>query len=164
MLPACYSAKGIQMSSVMLDHEWGKEAFKRFPDLLDSFDHVDSPYALWIELRMEFHEAYKAPRNEDLIARIYDFARWCCSQPPGKTAEDDLGTCVCVCFYEDIPESPEAIEDMPRWFSRSEVLLMKEVFSYHAGKEGLHRILVACERYEKQQRKTGRRRGRKLKS
>ena len=43
----------------MLDHEWGKEAFKRFPDLIDHFDSVDSPYGLWIELRLAFQGAYK---------------------------------------------------------------------------------------------------------
>ena len=152
------------MSSSMLDHEWGKEAFNRFPDLLDDFDYVKNPYSLWIELRMEFDEAYETPRNEDLIARIYDFARWCCSQPRGKTRDDDLMTCVCVCFYEHIPQLPEALEDMPRWFSHSDVLLMKDVFLYHAGKEGFQRILLACERYEKQQKKLRKRGGRKRKS
>ena len=88
----------------MLDHDWGREAFNRFPDLIERFDCVDSPYALWFELREEFQQAYKAPRNEDLISRFYAFADWCCSQPSGATAEDDLSTCVSVCFYEHIPE------------------------------------------------------------
>lgn len=81
-----------------------KEAFTRFPELIDRFDHVDSPYALWLELTNAFHNAYKAPRDEDLISRIYAYANWCCSQAEGATAEEDLGSCVCVCFYEHIPE------------------------------------------------------------
>jgi hypothetical protein len=130
----------------MLDHDWGKEAFNRFPDLLERFNLVDSPYQLWFELTHAFTEAYKDPRNEDLIARIYAFAEWCCSQPEGTSAEDDLATCVVVCFYEHIPESPQALEDMPRWFSRSDVLAMKETFSYMVGQEGFQRILAACDR------------------
>jgi hypothetical protein len=133
----------------MLDYDWGKEAFNRFPELIDRFDSVQSPYALWFELRDAFEEAYKDPRNEGLIARIYDYANWCCSQPEGKTAEDDLGTCVCTCFYEHIPELPAALEDMPRWFSQSDVLLMKEIFSYMVGEEGFQRILQAFNRRKK---------------
>jgi hypothetical protein len=130
----------------MIEHEWGKEAFHRFPELLDRFDQVDSPYLLWFELTEAFKQAYKTPRDENLIARIYAYADWCCSQPEGTTAENDLGTCVCVCFYEHIPESPEALEDMPRWFSRSQVLLMKETFSYMVGEEGFQKILAVYER------------------
>lgn len=130
----------------MLSHEWGKEAFQRFPDLIDRFDFVDSPHALWFELTHAFEQAYKPPRNEDLIARIYDYAEWCCLQPQRTTAEDDLGSCVCVCFYEHIPECAEALEDMPRWFSRSDVLLMKDTFSYMVGESGFQRILQAYER------------------
>jgi hypothetical protein len=127
----------------MLVHSWGKEAFTRFPDLIDRFDGVDSPYSLWHELTSAFTHAYKEPRNEDLIRRIYEFADWCCSQPECKSADNDLGTVVCCCFYEHIPESPEALLDMPRWFSRSDVLSMKPVFSYMVGEEGFHRILDA---------------------
>ncbi len=137
----------------MLDHEWGKEAFKRFPELLDKFDSVDTPYSLWFELWEAFEQAYKPPRNDDLISRIYAYADWCCSQPEGATAEDDLGTCACVCFYEHIPQSLEALADMPRWFSRSDVILMKETFSYMVGEEGFQRILLAYQHFEKKQEK-----------
>ena len=137
----------------MLDHEWGREAFNRFPELIDRFDSVDSPYLLWIEIRLAFEDAYKEPRNEDLISRIYAYADWCCAQPEGTTAEDDLGTCVAVCFYEHIPESPEALADMPRWFKLSDVHLMKEIFSYMVGEEGFQRILLAYQRFEKSKKK-----------
>jgi hypothetical protein len=137
----------------MLDHEWGKQAFIRFPELLDRFDSVDSPYGLWFELRDAFQQSYQPPPNEDLISRIYDYANWCCSQPEGTTAEDDLGTCVCVCFYEHIPQSTEALEDMPRWFSRSDVVLMKDIFSYMVGEEGFQRILLAYDRPQQHRKK-----------
>ena len=125
----------------MLEHEWGKKAFKSFPDLIERFDNVDSPGELWIELRLAFDEAYKEPRNEDLIARIYQYAEWCCTQQSGTSAEDDLGSIVCATLYEDIPTIPAALADMPRWFPRADVILMKYTFSYMVGEEGLARIL-----------------------
>jgi hypothetical protein len=137
----------------VLDHEWGREAFNRFPELIDRFDFVESPSSLWIELRFAFDKAYKEPRNENLISRIYAYADWCCVQPGATTAEDDLGSCVVVCFYEHIPESPEALEDMPRWFKLSDVHLMKETFSYMVGEEGFQRILLAYQRFEKTKKK-----------
>src|SRR5215467_8994756 len=137
----------------MLDHEWGREAFERFPELIDQFDNVESPMLLWIELAYAFDKAYKEPRNEDLISRIYAYADWCCEQPEGATAENDLATAVVVCFYEHIPECPEALADMPRWFKLSDVQLMKETFSYMVGEEGFQRILLAYQHYEKRKRK-----------
>jgi hypothetical protein len=137
------------MSNDMLDHDWGKEAFTRFPELIDLFDTVQSPYDVWFVLTDTFKRAYKAPRNEELISRIYAYADWCCSQPQGTSAENDLGSCVCVCFYEHIPQSPEALEDMPRWFSRPDVLKMKDTFAYHVGEEGFQRILLAYQRVER---------------
>jgi hypothetical protein len=137
----------------MLDHEWGKEAFKRFPDLIDRFDFVESPGKLWIELRLAFCDAYQEPRNEDLIARIYHYAEWCCMQPSGTSAEDDLGSIVCVTFYEDIPTIPAALEDMPRWFSREDVVLMKDTFSYMVGEECFKRILHVYDAAEKKRMK-----------
>lgn len=137
----------------MLDHEWGRQAFERFPELIDQFDCVESPGALWIELSDAFRQAYKDPRNEDLISRIYAYADWCCMQPEGNTEESDLASSVVVGFYEDIPTIPEALEDMPRWFKLSDVHSMKETFSYMVGEEGFQRILLAYERFDKKKEK-----------
>lgn len=129
----------------MLSDDWRKEAHSRFPELEDP-DKIESPYSLWLELLEVFEEAYQPPRNEEMIKRIYAYAEWCETQPRGIKAEDDLATCVCVCFYEHIPDNQYSLEDMPRWFSRSEVLLMEEVFSYHVGKEGFKKILEIYDR------------------
>lgn len=158
----CYSDRKITGDAwMMLNHAWGREAFERFPELIDRFDDTDTPCLLWFELSDAFKTAYKSPRNEDLISRIYAFADWCCSQPEGATSEDDLGTAVAVCFYEHIPESPEAVEDMPRWFSRSDVLGTKDIFSYMVGEEGFQRILRVYLRHYQQQKKSSRRKQRK---
>ena len=62
--------------------------------------------------------------------------------PPGATAEDDLGTCVACCLFEDIPTMPKALQDMPRWWKLDDVVLMKPIFCYHAGVEGYAQILA----------------------
>ena len=125
---------------------WKTEATKRFPDLVEWFADADTPYLLWFELFDAFQQAYKNPRNQDLIRRIYAFAAWCESQPPGSTAADDLRTCVTVCFTEHIPTIPEALDDMPRWFTREEVERMKEVFIYQVGESGYTEIVARFDR------------------
>jgi hypothetical protein len=58
-----------------------------------------------------------------------------------------------VCFFEHIPESPAALADMARWFSRADVLLMKDTFSYMVGEEGFNRILQAYDFAGKKRKK-----------
>lgn len=73
-----------------------------------------------------------------MIRRVYEYCSWCLAQP----MEEDLARCVVDCFFELIPTLPEAGEDMPRWWSRSDVVATREVFSYLVGEEGFARILV----------------------
>src|ERR1035437_2183242 len=138
---------------MMLSNEWRTEAFKRFPEFHDYFEETDNPYSLWEELGNAFEQGYEEPRNEGLIKRIYEYGDWCCSQPRGETAEDDLATCVAVCFFEHIPEIPEALEDMPRWFTRADVLAMKTLLSYQVGEEGYAKVLARFDRYHKEEKK-----------
>jgi len=88
-----------------------------FSELASRLGAVDSPYDLWVELWLAFKDAYDAtPPDESLIKRVYRYSDWCCVQERGKTAADDLFTCVCVSFYEQIPLHPKARHDMPRWW------------------------------------------------
>lgn len=137
----------------MTEPTWDIEALTRFPDLIEEFEGVTTMYQLWSELTDAFKRAYGEPKNADLIERIYQFAFWCCKQPCGNTASDDLGTCVCVCFFEEIPTIDAAIPDMPKWFSHADVLMMKSTFSYMVGEEGYQKVLQA---YEKPRQPHGR--------
>jgi hypothetical protein len=135
----------------IVSENWKSEAVRRFPELGDKVEGWETPYLLWFDLRDAFEAAYRVvPRDEGMIRRVYEFADWCLEQPQGRKADDDLGTCVTVCFYEHIPESPEALADMPRWFKRQNVLEMREVFSYMVGEEGFRRVLEAFDNYQKQ--------------
>jgi hypothetical protein len=126
--------------SGVLSKEWQDEAKRRFPRLAEAISAADSPYLVWIDLSMEFGRAYETG-DLALVADIYAYAGWCCRQPPGTTAEDDLGTCVATCFFEHIPTIPPALEDMPRWWTIDDVVSMKQIFSYMVGEEGYAKIL-----------------------
>ena len=77
-----------------------------------------------------------------MIRRAYEYCRWCLDQ----SVEEDLARCVVTYFFECIPTLPEAVEDMPRWWSRSDVIPTREVFSYLVGEEGFARILARFDR------------------
>ena len=119
---------------------WHSEAVKRFPDLKEELAAAESPYEFWTDLLLEFENAYDSDKR-DRIAAIYDYARWCLAQPRSATAQDDLPTCVSVCFVEHIPDHPKALQDMPRWWSIGEVRKIEALLRYHAGAEGYARIL-----------------------
>ncbi|WP_155920641.1 hypothetical protein [Methylobacter luteus] len=119
---------------------WRNEAYKRFPLFKEAINDAETPYQLWNDLLFEFYSAYDAGQVE-IVSAIYKYAQWSCEQPQGRTAKDDLATCVTVCFFEHIPEHQKALVDMPNWWSLEDVKLMKDVFSYMVGEEGYSRIL-----------------------
>jgi hypothetical protein len=132
-----------------MNTEWLTEAHRRFGDRKDVFEYVETPYSLWSNLSDVFKRAYEYPYKEEDIRSIYEFADWSCRQPRGETSEDDLPTCIAVCFYEHIPQVEAAVKDLPRWFKLSEIMTMREIFSYHVGEAGFERML---EVYPKSQR------------
>ena len=107
-----------------------------FPELVSRFEEADTPYLLWFELGRAFEKAYdQTPRKESLIQRIYLYSDWCSDQPRYETAEDDLLTCVAVCFYEEIPLHPAARNDMPRWWRVEDMEGAPSVFQYQLSDE-----------------------------
>ena len=115
---------------------WKQKAEEMFPELVSRFEEADTPYLLWFELQDAFEQAYEqSPRDESLIRRIYRYSDWCADQPRGQTAEDDLLTCVAVCFYEHIPQHPAAREDMPRWWRAEDLAVGPHVMQYHLSDE-----------------------------
>ena len=91
---------------------------------------------------MEFEHAYDEPRNEDLIRRIYAYADWCsehakqCRRRGGRPL--DLRGRL---FLPTIPTRRAPRLDMPRWFSRDDIVLMKDLFSYHLNPDDYERLL-----------------------
>ena len=133
-----------------MNTEWKLKAEEMFPELGERFEGADNPYLLWQELVLRFEEAYPClPRNQSLIERTYRYAAWCCAQPRGQTADDDLLTCAAVSFYEHIPTCPPARSDMPRWFSLQEFREMERTFRYHLSEAEFADLREHFERYGK---------------
>ncbi len=128
---------------------WRREANERLPELKQEIDTADSVMSLWIEIGFAFEDAYrKEPRDEALIARIYAFADWCVRARRNDNPPYDPLSAVATCFYEKIPTIKLAREDMPRWFTYSDVVEMRRTFSYMIGDEAYEALLV----HMKQQR------------
>ncbi|MGJ8673602.1 hypothetical protein [Rubritalea sp.] len=120
---------------------WLQKAHDLFGDREEVFKYVDSPYDIWSNLVTIFRDAYEYPFNEADIRAVYEYAEWFGKQPRGKTAENDLLTIVAVAFYEYIPEIPGAVKDLQRWFKVSEIIEMREIFSYREGDAGYQQML-----------------------
>ena len=120
---------------------WRETALRIFPELTPEIERAEDPYFVWFALREAFEAAYEStPRDECLIRRVYEYSDWCISAPRGETAEDDLPTIVCTCFYEHIPEQPAARDDMPRWFRYEDFLGTAQIFRYHLLEEDFLRL------------------------
>jgi len=103
-------------------------------ELCEPFDM----YGLWLWLTSAFADAYtKVPPNDALIGRVYEYAKWCSNQPRGSCAENDLLTCVVACFDEELPRIELAMKDMPRWFTRDDLVRFQETT--------LNRVLTTAE-------------------
>jgi hypothetical protein len=125
---------------------WRFEAIERLPELRETIAKAESVMSLWIELYIAFEDAYRDPKNEDLIARLYAYADWCLAAPRNADASRDPLTAVVVAFYEHIPQSKAAREDMPRWFRYDEVARSRPVFASHIGEETFEELLAYIKR------------------
>ncbi len=100
------------------------------PELAQEIDDSFDAMMLWTEIAVAFEKAYDEPRDESLIKRVYLFSRWCLEQETDDPAANHLPTCAIVCFYEHLPTRASMRDDMPRWFTRRDVLGMEAVFKY----------------------------------
>lgn len=121
---------------------WRSAAIERLPELRKTIAKAENIMLLWIELHLAFDNAYREPANDDLIARIYSYADWCLSAPRSEDASHDPSTAVAVAFFEHIPQSKAACEDMPKWFSYDEVAKSRSIFSDHIGDKAFDELLA----------------------
>lgn len=111
---------------------WSAKGIELLPELVEQIGGAAEPMEAWLEISSAFQAAFVEPRNGELIRRIYGYAFWCLEHGErDQAAGKDLPTCVVVGFFEGIPTQKAPREDMPRWFSREEVLVMYETFTYH---------------------------------
>ncbi|WP_435009120.1 hypothetical protein P12x_000370 [Tundrisphaera lichenicola] len=111
--------------------DWKGAALAIVPDLAGEIEKAESPYFLWIELYRVFREAYNSTRDDALIGQIYGFAKWCLEQPRGERYEEDVKTCVCLCFYQNLPLLPAARDELGKWLQPEDFATLKLVFQFH---------------------------------
>lgn len=122
---------------------WRKEAFDRFPDFRGLLQNEKSAYLFLGEMVERLHEAY-LQKDEDLVRRIYEYAKWCQDAPRGKDASDDLPTIVTVSFFEHLPRHAEVRRDVGRWLPKKDIEGMKELFLYLGTEEQFQEMLASC--------------------
>jgi hypothetical protein len=123
--------------------DWLSKALDSFPELqsvLFEGHDFDNPISLWIDLFSLLHSAYEeVPTNDDLIARIYDYAAWCFDQPQTNDRKTDICGATAFGLIEDIPLDRKVSEDLYRWMSVESFLGFESLFRYHLDTEDAYR-------------------------
>ena len=120
--------------------DWKSAALTIVPDMAGKIEEAETPYLLWFDLYHAFREAYSHPVNDGLIGQIYQYAKWCLDQPPGGRYEDDIKTCVSLCFYQNIPLLPRARDELGKWLAPEDFSTLKEVLRFHCDNDTFERI------------------------
>jgi hypothetical protein len=113
--------------------DWLGKARKTFPELAELINTNQSgPLGLWSDLYVELEKAYEAhPMNEDLIARIYNYAAWCFRQPETGDIATDLSSATAVGLIESIPLNKLVSADLYRWMSQESFDGCEKLFRCH---------------------------------
>jgi len=106
---------------------WRREAIERFPELHRGIADADRVGWAWFELWYGlFKPAYeKDPPDTKIIARIYDYARWCLTH-----RNIDVRTAVILDFYENLSSDSRMWRDMPRWISQDDFDMLYFAWEY----------------------------------
>lgn len=119
---------------------WRREAFERLPELRGLLQEEKSPYNFLGDLVAKLDAAYEL-QDDDMVKRIYGFVFWCLHTPRGRSASDDLATAVACAFLEHLPQHDRIRHDIGRWFSRSDILGMSEIFHHHGTEDQYQEML-----------------------
>jgi hypothetical protein len=111
--------------------DWKSAALAIVPELAGEIAKAETPYLLWIDLYQAFREAYDPPGNDALIGQIYRYAKWCLDQPRAERYEDDIRTCVCLCFYQNVPLLRPARDELGKWLATEDFSALKFVLRFH---------------------------------
>ncbi len=106
---------------------WRRTALETLPEFKQLISEADSPMALWIELRLEFEDAF-GERDASRVRPIIQYAKWC-----WRARDGDTVNAVGCGFLEHLPEHDGMRARIPQWFSRTEFDELRQVFTYHAG-------------------------------
>ncbi len=114
---------------------WKREALERLPECSDILTRYGlKATEVWVELRLVCEAAHKRG-DDDLLHRIYDYARWCWQSPAPH-----LRRAVEFAFYQHIPVIPVLRQDMRRRFTRSQFDELREPFSRQLSSDAMAQL------------------------
>ena len=104
---------------------WKREALERLPECVDIITLPGRKATeVWALLRYTCEAAHRR-QDDDLLRRIYDYARYCWQSPAPH-----LRRAVEFAFYQHVPVIPVLRQDMRRRFTRSQFDELREPFSW----------------------------------
>ena len=113
---------------------WRREALAALPEWRQLVSQSDSPMVLWIELHLEFQNAFESG-DASRVRRIIEYAKWCWNAHDGDTVN-----AVGCGFLEHLPEHEGMRGRIPEWFTRAEFERLRAAFTYHAGEVAVAEI------------------------
>lgn len=118
------------------------EMLRRFPELQSKIIEGDEelPYVMMNYLS-DWLITPGVASEPAVIKRVVAFVRWCESQPPGKSADDDLRTILAVGLIEHLIESPTARTLVPHLLSREVFTSNADYFRHWVGQENYEQTL-----------------------
>ncbi len=119
------------------------EMLRLFPEASEcvQLDGSDGDYVAAAELADWIASGGVDPQVPDQVARLREFANWCCSQPEGETADDDIGTIYMVGFFETLLESPGAASLIPLLVDRAYYVASADYFKRWVGEKEYANVL-----------------------
>ena len=107
---------------------WRKKAIDYLPELKTEIESSENHMQLWIELQSYLSFSYTDKNTQDLIKRIFDYAKWCYYD----SKNTDLVTSLIVAFYEHLPLDKKICDELDKWIDKKQFNDLKEVFKYHS--------------------------------
>lgn len=100
------------------------EVLRRFPEVAPYVFEGDEelPYLVVGYIADWLLTMAKPALDPTIVQRVIDFDRWCTSQPPGKTADDDIMTIELVALLEKLFRHDELLPLIPKLMPREELL------------------------------------------
>ena len=119
------------------------EMLRQFPEAAKSIrlDGSDGDYLAAAELADWIASGGVDPQVPDQVARLRAFAEWCCSQPEGKSADDDIGTIYMIGFLETLCGRPSAPALIPLILERDYFVASADYFKRWVGDEEYANVL-----------------------
>ena len=106
---------------------WRERALELLPEFSEVINAADNVMSLWIDLHFKLEDLCGEARDEDAIARMFSFARWCMTN---GSEYDDPQTAVSVAFYEHLPTNPSVRTVLRKYITREEFIQLKPLFQY----------------------------------